>query len=226
MCSFFRFRITRNTINLLHVFAISGLHIALLATIVVELLRFTQLPRWAVGALVLPVVWLYTAATGNQPSAVRATLMTTVVVGGWMLCRPPDLLNSLAGAGLAILAWDPRQLFQPGFQLSFAVVGAIAVLARPIEEALRHIAAPDPLLPEEFRPDWQERLRRLWFRIAAGLSVSLAAWIGSMPLSAYLFHLFTPGSLVANLIVVPASTLALAAGVASLACGPWWPRVE
>ena len=59
--------------------------------------------------------------------------------------------------------------------------------------------------------------------VARGLSVSLAAFAGSAPLIAHYFHLMTPVSLLANLIVVPLSGLALMAGLASLLTAPWWP---
>src|SRR6185436_19684781 len=58
--------------------------------------------------------------------------------------------------------------------------------------------------------------------VTSGLTTSLAAWLGSIPLVAYYFHLFTPVSLLANLIVVPLSGLALASNLASLMVGGWW----
>src|SRR5207249_11254791 len=110
----------------MHIFAISGLHIALIAGILVALLRLLQVPRGACGWLVIPLIWFYTAATGWQPSAIRSTIMMTVIIVGWALKRPSDLLNSLAAAGFIILLWDPQQLFQASFQLSFFVLLSIA----------------------------------------------------------------------------------------------------
>ena len=106
----------------MHIFAISGLHIALIAGILLALLRVLQLPRAACGLIVLPAIWFYTAATGWQPSAIRSTIMMSVIIGGWALKRPSDLINSLAAAAFIILVWDPQQLFQASFQLSFFVV--------------------------------------------------------------------------------------------------------
>src|SRR6185436_14770203 len=59
--------------------------------------------------------------------------------------------------------------------------------------------------------------------VTSGLTTSAAAWLGSIPLVAYYFHLFTPVSLLANLIVVPLSSAALACNLASLAVGGWVP---
>lgn len=209
----------------MHIFAISGLHIVLISGILVALLRVLQVSRSHCGVVVLPLIWAYTAATGWQPSAVRSTLMTSVVVLGWGLRRPPDLLNSLAGAGFLLLVWDPRQLFQAGFQLSFFVVLTLALLVPALDNWKRRWLAPDPFLPAELVPTWRRRLQAPanWF--LTSLATSLAAWLGSWPWIATYFHLLTPGSLVANLLVVPLSSLALMSNLGSLACGDWCPGI-
>src|SRR5207247_8918344 len=86
------------------------------------LLRAFGLTRATCGLLILPLIWFYTGLTGWPASAIRASIMLTVVVVGWALKRPSDLINSLFAAALIILIWQPQQLFQAGFQLSFFVV--------------------------------------------------------------------------------------------------------
>ncbi len=210
----------------MHVFAISGLHIGLLATFTTQLLRLLPMSRGAAGGVVLPVVWFYTAATGWQPSAIRATVMISVVMGGWMLARPADLLNSLAGAALILLAWDPRQLFHAGFQLSFAVVGALGLLLPEFDSLRRRLFALDPFLPRELASAWRRTLEGAGWWVCGSVAVAVSAWIGSLPLAAHHFHLVTPSSLVTNLAVVPLSSLALASSLGSLACGAWAPGVS
>ncbi len=206
----------------MHIFAISGLHIALISTILLALFRLVNLPRSACGAVVIPLIWFYTAATEWQASAIRSTVMMTVIIAGWSLRRPSNLVNSLAGAAFIILLWDPAQLFQAGFQLSFAAVLSIAVVMPPLE-ALRHRwLQPDPLLLEELRPRWQRWLWGAANRLAQGLSTSLAATVGTAPLIAWYFHLFSPVSLLANLVVVPLSGWALMCGLGGVICGGWW----
>lgn len=207
----------------MHVFAISGLHVALIAGMLVHGLRLAGLSRAACGLIGLPPIWFYVFATGGQSSAVRSAVMTTVIVGTWALRRPTDLLNSLSGAALVVLSGQPGELFQAGFQLSFAVVGSLAILHRPVELALSSCVRLDPLIPEELRPQWQQSILRLWKTLSGALATTLAAWLGSLPLVIHYFHIFNPVSLVANLVVVPLSSLALAAGALSLACGDWWP---
>lgn len=207
----------------MHLFAISGQHVALIAGILVALLRLVRVPRHAVGWLVIPLLWFYTAATGWQPSAIRSTIMMSIIILGWTLERPVDLLNSLAAAALLILLWDPQQLFQAGFQLSFAVVASIGLLLPPIEQWRQRLLRTDPLLPPELRPVWQQRLDLPLRFVTTSFAVSLAAWLGSLPLIMTYFHLITPVGLVANIVVVQFGSLALAAALGSLLCWPVAP---
>jgi len=209
----------------MHIFAISGLHIALIAGILVALLRVVRVPRMWCGVVVIPLIWFYTAATGWQSSAIRSTVMMTIIIGGWSLKRPSDLLNSLAVAAFVILLWDPQQLFQASFQLSFFVVLSIALFMPPLEKLRDRLLAVDPLLAPEVMTRWQRFWRWSARCLTASLVTSLAAWLGSLPLSAYYFHLFSPVTLLANLIVVPLSSLTLACNLGSLICGDWLPWI-
>jgi len=207
----------------MHIFAISGLHIALIAGILVSVLRVLRFSRAWCGLLVIPIIWFYTGATGWQSSAVRSTVMMTIIIGGWALRRPTDLINSLMAAAFAILLWDPQQLFQASFQLSFFVVLSIALFLPPLENVFSRLFAHDPLLPPSLIPPWKRWLGVPARWLARAFATSLAAWLGALPLTAHYFHLFSPVTLLANLVVVPASSLALAANLGSLLCGVWLP---
>lgn len=207
----------------MHVFAISGLHIAMIAGILVSVLRVFQLPRSWCGLVVIPLLWFYTGATGWQPSAIRSSVMMSVIIGGWSLARPSDLLNSLAAAAFIILLWDPQQLFQAGFQLSFCVVLSIALVLPPLERIRDRLLQPDPLLPSDLVPRWQRWLGGPLRYLLTGLATSMAAWFGSWPLIAHYFHLFSPVTLLANLFILPLSSAALASAMGSLVCGVWFP---
>ena len=207
----------------MHIFAISGLHIALIAGILLAVLRVLQLPRAACGYVVLPLIWFYTAATGWQPSAIRSTIMMSVIIVGWMLKRPSELLNSLAAAGFIILIWDPQQLFEASFQLSFFVVLSIALFSPPLEKIRDRLTQTDPLLPVELLPRWRRWLNGPLRFLATSLTTSLAAWLGSLPLTAFYFHLFSPVTLLANVVIVPLSSFALMANLGGILCGTWLP---
>ena len=204
-----------------HMFAIDGLRIGLLAGMIVTLLRAIRLSRAWAGAIAIPIIWFYTAATGWESSAVRASVMMTVILGGWALKRPSDLLNSLAAAAFIILLWDPRQVFEAGFQLSFCVVMVIAVMLKPLNDFCDRRLLADPLLPDSLRPGWQKITREILRRMAHYAALSFTAWIGSLPLCAKYFHLVNPVSTLANIVAVPLGTLALIANLGALVCGHW-----
>ena len=207
----------------MHMFAIDGLRIALISGMIVALLRGLQLARAGCGLIAVPLIWFYTAATGWESPAIRASVMMTIVIGGWALQRPTDLINSLAAAALLILAWDPRQLFEAGFQLAFFVVLIIGLLTPPLNQSCDQLLRHDPMLPDERLPRWRRTLTAFFRMLARYGTVSFAAWIGSIPLSALYFHLFSPISTPANLVAVPLGTLALMSNLGALVCGAWFP---
>jgi competence protein ComEC len=207
-----------------HIFAVDGLRIGLLAAIGIGLLRALQMPRAVCGLLVVPVIWFYAGLTGWPASAVRAAVMMSIVIGGWAVKRPGDLLNSLFAAALVILVWDPQQLFQAGFQLSFLVVLCIALLALPLRRMLHaRLFPPDNMLPDEARPVWRLWMEGLRRRAIDMFVMSLAAFLGGLPLAAYYFHLVTPAGVPANMAVVPLTGLALMSCMGSLLTGGWFP---
>ncbi|MGH7975570.1 MAG: ComEC/Rec2 family competence protein, partial [Limisphaerales bacterium] len=207
----------------MHLFAIDGLRIALISGMLVALLRVLQVSRALCGAIAIPLIWFYTAATGWESSAIRASVMMTIVLGGWALKRPGDLLNSLAAAALIILLWKPRQLFEASFQLSFCVMLVIGLLLPPLNKISDKLLRHDPLLPNDLIPKWRRSLIQILRMLARYFSLSLAAWLGSIPLSALYFHLFSPISPLANIVAVPLGTLALMSNLGALICGNWLP---
>ena len=206
-----------------HIFAVDGLRMAIVFGIFFCLLRALGLPRALCGLVLLPVIWFYTGLTGWPASAIRATVMLSVIIVGWVLKRPSDLINSLFAAALIILTWEPRQLFQAGFQLSFFVVLCIILILPAMREWGRRLTAPDPLLPEELRPRWRRVLRPPAEYLGGLTLTSLAAWIGSLPLVAYYFNIVTPVSTPANVLAVPLCALVLISNLAGLLLAGWFP---
>jgi len=207
----------------LHLFAVAGLHVGIVARLLWMLGVVAQLPRKSATALIIPLVLFYAAVTGLHVSSVRAAVMSSVLMGAFFFERRPFVLNSLAAAAFLILGWNTNQLFSTGFQLSFAVVGAIVLLADLPFGFLRRITAPDPFLPPALL-----RGPRYWLHvvidwISRGASVSFAAFIGSLPLIWWYFYLFTPVSLVANLVVVPIAFFVLALALLSILSAVFLP---
>ncbi len=206
-----------------HIFAVDGLRMAIIFGIFLGLFRAVGLPRSLAGLVLLPVIWFYVALTGWPASAIRATVMLSVVILGWVLKRPGDLLNSLFTAAIIILSWEPQQLFQAGFQLSFFVVLCMILVLQPLHGWFARLLAPDPLLPAALHQRWPGPIRVPFRYIAEVTLTSFAAWIGSLPLVAMYFNIVTPVSTPANLVAVPLCGLVLISNLSALLLAGWWP---
>jgi competence protein ComEC len=205
----------------LHLFAVSGLNIAIIAALLWMLAMVARLPRKWATALIIPSLFFYAALTGLQVSSVRAAVMASILLGGFFFERKVFVLNSLAAAAFFLFCWDTNELFSTGFQLSFAVVGTIIAFADPLFGFLQRWGAPDPFLPRSLLRG-PKRFAHLGFEwLCRGTSVSLAAWIGSLPLILWYFHIVTPISLFANLLVVPIAFFILAIALLSLLATPF-----
>jgi competence protein ComEC len=210
----------------LHLFAVAGLHVGIVARLLWILVTVARVPRKWATVLIIPALLFYAAITGLHTSSVRAAVMSAVLLGGFIVERKAFAFNSLAAAATLILCWDTNELFAVGFQLSFSVVGAILLLHEPVFRFLQRRFASDPFLPRSLftarRRAWNSALR--WLARAA--AVSFAAWIGSLPLMLWYYHLVTLISLVANLVVVPIAFFVLAGALLSLVSAPLSPGLS
>jgi len=187
----------------LHVFCVSGLHVAMVGGIGWLLLGLAGVPRrWALPWLI-PLVFSYAWITGNGPPAVRAAWMAAVFLGAFAFRRRPDLLNSLGAVLLAAMLWDGHLLFQPGVQLSYGVVAAIAIGLSWTTRAFVWMARPELYLPRQM----MDLRQKSWLQVrrysAGTMAVSLAAGVGSSPLTALHFGIVTPVSVIASLVLMP-----------------------
>lgn len=200
----------------LHVFAVSGMHIALMVWIIWFLLKHGGVRRSRAVMILVPLAFGYAYLTGWVPSAARAAFMASVILAAPLLNRSQRILNSIGFAVLILLAFDTQQLFQPGFQLSFGILLAIVLGVNLIEARFKRFTELDPFLPPSLA-DWRARLSRNLRRHALGSSAtSLVAWLGSLPLAWWHFGTCTPIAILANLALVPLSELSLILVVASM----------
>src|SRR6266702_6061845 len=204
----------------LHLFAVAGLHIGIVATLLWMLATLARLSHKTAAAIIIPLLFFYAAVTGLHVSSVRAATMASILVGGLFFERKVFLANSLAAAAFFILCWNTNELFSTGFQLSFAVVGAIVLFSDPLFRVFQRRGAADPFLPQTLVRGPRRWMHSSYEWVSGGASVSLAAWIGSLPLILWYFHLVTPISLIANLIVVPIAFFVLAIALLSLLATP------
>lgn len=127
-----------------HLLVISGLHVAMLAAAALWLASRLIRLRWLQFALVTAAMWAYALMVGAQPSVTRAVVMLNVVLIGQLIFRASPGANTLAAAAMILLAWQPRDLFSPGFQLSFLTVLMIVVVVAPLYRRLQLIGQWQP----------------------------------------------------------------------------------
>jgi competence protein ComEC len=210
----------------LHLFAVAGLHVGIMARLLWILATVVRLPRKWATMLIIPALLFYAAVTGLHTSSVRAAVMSAVLLGGFLVERKVFTLNSLAAAAALILCWNTNELFSPGFQLSFSVVAAIVLLAEPTYRFLRRRFQADSFLPRSLFGARRRVMDHSVSWLARASSVSFAAWIGSLPLMLRYYYLVTPISLLANLVVVPIAFFVLASGLMSIVAAPLSPWVS
>ena len=202
-----------------HIFSISGLHVGVVGLALYVLFNLLRVPRRPAVACSLAVLWLYVQITGASSPAVRAFLMIAFLFASEVFRLPGNALAALVAAALVTLLLDPLQLFSTGFQMSYTVVVALVVMGRPLGEKWLAAWRPFALLP---KADWRwphlttESGGRWFLGAAAGC---WTAFLASAPSGIGYFSVFSPGSLLANLLIIPLSWLAISAGFVSLLAG-------
>ncbi len=205
----------------LHLFAVAGLHVGIVAWLLWTVASVFRLPRKLATAIIISLLFFYAAVTGLHTASIRAAVMSALLMAGIFFDRKVLALNSLAAAAFLILLWDSNQLFTSGFQLSFCVVAAIIIFANPLYRIFRRLGQPDPFLPRALFSPLKKIRIKISDALARGSSVSMAAWAGSLPCVYWYFHLVTAISLLANLIVVPIAYFVLALALLSLITAPF-----
>lgn len=201
----------------LHVFAISGLHVMMLAGIFLWGARALGYQKGVVFVILL--LFVYAFITGWRPSAARASMMAAMLLLAPLADRKSRLLNTLGAAALLLLLLDTQQLFMAGFQLSFGVLLGIAALTPALMKKLKPWYEMDPFLPPQVasRAQMWGAKARTW--LVGLVTVSLSAWVGSLPFMLGHFHTMTPVAVLANLLLVPAAGVCLCLACTSLLLG-------
>lgn len=183
--------------GVIHILAISGLHISILYFFIVFLLK--PLKRFRFGKelqliIVLILLWLFAFITGLPASVTRAVTLFSFVSIGAYFNRPKATFNAIAVSALLILLVKPNAIFDIGFQLSYAAVISI-VLFQPFYKKLYFT---------------KNKIARYFIDIVL---VSLAAQVGVLPLSLYYFNQLPMLFLLANLVIIPIATAVLIGGI-------------
>ncbi|MCF7687041.1 MAG: ComEC/Rec2 family competence protein [Cephaloticoccus sp.] len=203
----------------MHLFAISGLHIGVIAVglqALFSLLRCPRLLRLVLGVILL---WLYVAITGGTPSAVRAFTMVALFQTSQQWKVPGNPLAALAASALVVLLLEPLQLFSASFQLSYGIVAALLLLGLPLGETWLARWPAFAHLPKVTWHWWHHWIDAVWRAGLGVFAIGLASILFSLIAGVEYFGLFTPGALLANLVLIPLAMIVILAGMGSLLCG-------
>ncbi|MBO5721079.1 MAG: ComEC/Rec2 family competence protein [Bacteroidales bacterium] len=172
--------------GLSHILAVSGLHIGIIGLIIFLMLyplKWIKLSRIR-PLITLLILWAYLFVIGFPPSAIRATIMASFVLFGEVINRKGTTINSLLAAALFMLIYNPNYIYNTSFQLSFIAVFSIFYIYPFIFSYLPH-------------------KNKLTNYLSSIMAVTLAAQIGTLPLSIYYFHQLPIIGLITNLLVIP-----------------------
>ena len=193
----------------MHILCVSGLHVGIIYLMAAFLLSFLKRKKWQKvlkNSLLLLLIWFYAFIAGLSPSILRASLMISFVIIGEMIHRKGFIINSIAASAFILLCLNPYNLFEIGFQLSYAAVIGIVVLQKPIYQL---VYVKNTLLDKAWN-------------ITA---VALSAQIATIPFTLFYFQQFTTYFWLSNLFMTPISFIVVIGGMLLLLVS-WIPYVN
>ena len=203
----------------MHLFSVSGLHIAVIAAAIQGLLLVTRLPATARIVCGGVLLWLYVDITGGTPSAVRAFLMVMFIHAAGVLRRPGNPVAALVGSAVCVLLIQPLHLFSVSFQLSYGIVAALLLLGLPLGECWSEKTALFTALPAITWRWWHHFSDWCWRGLTTLAAIGAATSLVGLISGVVIFKLLTPVALVANLVLIPLGSLVIIAGFLSLLGG-------
>jgi competence protein ComEC len=213
----------------IHIMVVAGIHVGILAYFLFIVLRTGFVPRRAALLAVALLTGLYALVTDAQPPVLRAMILVWIVCGSMWVSRHRLGLNSLALAGLAVLAWNPADLFRPGAQLSFLAVAALILFANCENwrlamgaKSIERVDDPLKTLIARSRP-WPMRALA-WFgdELRRTMLLGLVIWLVAVPLVMARFHLVAPAAILLTPLVLLPMMIAMTTGFGVLLLG-WMP---
>ena len=203
--------------GLMHLIAVSGSHLAVIASLLTWILRRLGLRRLPQFVVLTAVLLLYVVLTAVQPSAIRATLMVLAAQGAWLGSRRSHAPSALGLAALVMLLVYPPTAFSLGFWLSVLAVVSLTVFLPLARSWVQGLVTG---LTNRFLP------QKAQSAIAEPLAMTVCAQAGTMPLSLPVFATLPLVSPLANIVVAPLVSLQLLIGLPSLLVGLFSPGLR
>ena len=183
-----------------HVLVTAGLHLGVFAGLIVALLRPLGLHRAVACAIAIVLVLAYAWLSGAHLPSQRAAVMIAAALTARACGARIVSWNALALAMIVVAAIWPAAVESASFALSFSCVAAIVSFAAPVTSALHRVPLPE--------------------RVREAMALTVAAQIGTWPLTAAIFSTLAPYAILANAIVVPLVVVALPGGLGTLVLPP------
>lgn len=206
--------------GVIHVLAISGQHLVVLAGFLWIASRIFLLPRRPTVLFITALLLGYALLTGGRPAVMRAAWMVAVYAGGVILRRPVMPANTLALAWIGVAVANPTDVFHAGCQLSFLAV-AVLIWGNTFLRAREE----DPLqrLIDESRSWISLGLLRTGRRLVEFYAVNALVWLAVTPLVAARYHIVSPVALLIGPPMVVFSSAALLLGFGLVLSAPLLP---
>ena len=209
--------------GMMHVLALSGLHVGILAGLVWLVCRVLHLSPSKATLLTLMAVLGLVVISGGRPPIVRAAVLLGIAGLGRLADKQSHPHNILALAALAILAWNPTNLFDVGTQLSFLAVMGIFLAARWLQP--RHDRQTPALDESQMENRLAQFAQTVWAFLWKSWCVMLGIWLLTGPLIAAEFHLISPIGFLLNIVLIPLVVGVLWWGYITLLLGWLFPPV-
>lgn len=210
----------------MHVFAVSGLHVTLVGSLLWMVLMNFPVPRRVGLFVVILGTIAYAFTTGLKPPAVRATVMGTCLLGAFFFRRRPSVFNALSLSLILVVLWRPAQVYEVGFQLSYGVLLMLCLGASLALRFTGRFAELDPFFPHRLLSVGQRRVLGVRKYLAGLGASSLAAWAGSMPMMLWHFGVVTPVAVLASVVLIPVTITVLGLAFLGALLGLIWEPLE
>lgn len=210
-----------------HHLAISGMHVAVLAAVIYGVCRLLRVGPRTSAIVGMSLVLLYGLVAQPSPPVVRSVLLCLAIALGILLGRSIDLLQLLALSVLAMLFWQPLDLFNAGFQLSFGTVLGLILLTQLLMQQMTSQTDRDRWIASTVQPPDALTAAAMWsdrklLHVFAG---AIVAWLVSFPLVAMHFEQLNPWAVACSILMAPVVFLALVGGMLKIMLTLLWPSL-